>query len=400
MRQALLDSCRRFGLIVAGYSGRDSSVMQVLSEALGTPGAFPGGLVWCHRPGEPPFPDAIGFLGQARNAGVRVETVMVDNFMELMSALEKAIGLPNQIRQWLTTHRPAAPLERAPLPPPGRAGWPVLRTNALPVLALPGHARVLKAESDISPDQIGEALRAARARGLVAARQGGDLVAFGDDGDLAAALAPLGITITTERALLDMDTDDPDTAVVGLLRDAVTLALGRTAGLRHVLRSRADHLVRVQETGHPALGGLARACGGILGGGVPGTGMRWAEAVAITLETRNSAWWLLVTPEIWISPRPAGTPPEDPLQAAAWRTAQQRAATDFVRERLALRYNRSTATILDRWTRLLLGRAEKRAVHPWALGEGAGVNASFTLGGATGWSRPLGVTPSFGQVTS
>jgi hypothetical protein len=170
MRQALLDTCRRFGLVVAGYSGRDSSVMQVLFEAPGTPGAFPAGLVWCHRPGEPPFPDVITFLQHARDAGVRVETVGVDNFIELLSALERAIRLPDRIREWLDTHRPLAPLERAPLPPPGSVGWPVLRTNALPVLAMPGSGRVLTVAGRVTVDRIGEALRAAHARGLVAAR--------------------------------------------------------------------------------------------------------------------------------------------------------------------------------------------------------------------------------------
>ncbi len=43
LRQVLVDSCRRFGLVVAGYSGRDDSVMNALEEALEHPGAFPAG---------------------------------------------------------------------------------------------------------------------------------------------------------------------------------------------------------------------------------------------------------------------------------------------------------------------------------------------------------------------
>jgi NAD-dependent SIR2 family protein deacetylase len=43
LRRILVDSCRRFGLVVAGYSGRDSSVMDALNEAT-QPGAFPAGL--------------------------------------------------------------------------------------------------------------------------------------------------------------------------------------------------------------------------------------------------------------------------------------------------------------------------------------------------------------------
>ena len=39
-----VDSCRRFGLVVAGYSGRDSSVMDALNEAM-KPGGIPGGII-------------------------------------------------------------------------------------------------------------------------------------------------------------------------------------------------------------------------------------------------------------------------------------------------------------------------------------------------------------------
>ena len=44
LRQLLVDSCRRFGLVVAGYSGRDNSIMDALEEAL-THRRFPGRAV-------------------------------------------------------------------------------------------------------------------------------------------------------------------------------------------------------------------------------------------------------------------------------------------------------------------------------------------------------------------
>ena len=36
----------RFGFVVAGYSGRDASVMAIFHEALARPNPFPGGLLW------------------------------------------------------------------------------------------------------------------------------------------------------------------------------------------------------------------------------------------------------------------------------------------------------------------------------------------------------------------
>lgn len=55
LRQVLVDSCGRFGMVVAGYSGRDDSVMKALDSALDKKGAFPSGVFWLHRGEEPPY---------------------------------------------------------------------------------------------------------------------------------------------------------------------------------------------------------------------------------------------------------------------------------------------------------------------------------------------------------
>ncbi len=56
LRKAMLESCRNYGLVVAGYSGRDDSVMDTLEAAVAEGGAFPAGLFWLHRGDEPPLP--------------------------------------------------------------------------------------------------------------------------------------------------------------------------------------------------------------------------------------------------------------------------------------------------------------------------------------------------------
>ena len=55
LRQLLVEACGRFGLVVAGYSGRDSSIMDTLDEATSRPGSFPAGLFWLHRGDDPGF---------------------------------------------------------------------------------------------------------------------------------------------------------------------------------------------------------------------------------------------------------------------------------------------------------------------------------------------------------
>jgi hypothetical protein len=55
LRQSLVEAAKRFGLVVAGYSGRDDSIMDTLREAVRQAGSFPAGLFWLYRgEGDPP----------------------------------------------------------------------------------------------------------------------------------------------------------------------------------------------------------------------------------------------------------------------------------------------------------------------------------------------------------
>jgi hypothetical protein len=64
----------------------------------------------------------------------------------------------------------------------------------------------------------------------------------------------------------------------------------------------------------------------------------WAEAVALHLEERNGSLWLLLRPDVWITP-----------------LAQRDEATDFLRARKLKRYNAQSFEILSAWIRILLG---------------------------------------------
>ena len=46
MRHVLVEAGQRFGMIFVGYSGRDASVMEALTDVLNTPAPFPNGLYW------------------------------------------------------------------------------------------------------------------------------------------------------------------------------------------------------------------------------------------------------------------------------------------------------------------------------------------------------------------
>ena len=135
LRQMLVDSCQRFGLVVMGYSGRDDFVMDVLEEAVSTPDAFPAGLFWFYRGEDAPFDRVTRLFSQARNAQVESGLVQIENFDETLRDLVRPIqsmdtsaldSFTKELQVW----------SGAPVPS-GRKGWPIVRLNALPILEAP-----------------------------------------------------------------------------------------------------------------------------------------------------------------------------------------------------------------------------------------------------------------------
>jgi hypothetical protein len=87
LRRAFLESCRRFGLAVVGYSGRDGSVMDSLEEAIADGRGFPHGLFWFHRTGSLCTSRVYQLIEKASSAGVDAHLVESETFDELIADL-------------------------------------------------------------------------------------------------------------------------------------------------------------------------------------------------------------------------------------------------------------------------------------------------------------------------
>lgn len=189
--------------------------------------------------------------------------------------------------------------------------------------------------------------------------------------------------MTSDVEALDWAAPIVDPSDLGLLLDAVTLGLGRTNGLRHVL-ARRGHQVRVQDGAATGLERLRSACK-MLNGIVPRTSVPWAEAVGLSVEPRQDSWWLIVVPEVWVPP----THHTDEARDVADQRAELAAIAEFIRERRATRYNRDVNAILDAWVRLLCAGRGPREVRTWNLQSGEGIDPTCEIVGLTAYSRPL-----------
>jgi hypothetical protein len=194
------------------------------------------------------------------------------------------------------------------------------------------------------------------------------------------------------------DGDEPDSTDLGLIAETLAKALGRTRGITEVLRAGQRHLLRARDADprHPedarALAGLRAVTGGAVAGsldGPSGSRLPWAEAIALAVDWNGGAWRLLFAPEIWV--RPAFTDPPAGMSPAQAREAASRIGSEFVRSRLASRYNRSTGELLTAWVRLLTngGAGGRRTVAAFGLPADAGADAVFTLGTRPLVSRPM-----------
>lgn len=391
LRRVMLETARRFGMIVVGYSGRDESVMEVFRDAIAAGNAFPGGLYWCYRSADPPRDVLLNCLEAARDAGVETQAIEVDNFIELTAAIERAVTFAPRIREWLSARRLDPELVPAPIPKGPTTAFPILRTNAIPLAGLPEQAIELVEQRPVNLADVHQALRRINARALVGRLATGRLVGFGRTADLTTALGPLGITVLDRTVELDWKSEVVDNSALGLAVDALVLGLGRTTGLRHVLTRRV-HQVRVVDASASGLDRLRSAVGGSLTGSLKQVQLDWAEAATLTIERRGDQWWLLVVPDLWVSPIPRV--PMEQFDAAARKARRDRqvVAADFVRERVATRWNQKANALLDAWVRALCGGRGDREVRTWNLAPDEGVDPTFSLVGRTAFSRPLAQT--------
>lgn len=365
LRRVFVDSCRRFGLIVVGYSGRDDSILEALEEALESSDAYPSGLFWLHRGEDPPLARVEKLLMRAKQAGVESALVRIQNFDEVLRDLVRLMKdidtgsldrFAAERRRWTSAPVPA-----------GRRGWPVVRFNALPLTEVPTVCRRIvcriggHAEAREAVEQAGVDVLVARTRAGV--------LAFGADVDVRAAFSGFGIT-DFDLYSIDNKRLRYDSGERGLLRNALTRAIGRSRRLDFV-RRRSTDLLAPSNPDEDVWAPLRRQVGPLKGTVNNFPDLHWREGISLRLDWADDRLWLLIEPRTVF----------DGITAD-----NKAAAADFARERTVKRYNRQLSALIDFWADLLAGdNGDLRALEV-----GGGVDAVFRLSRITGFSRRAG----------
>lgn len=360
LRQQLVDACHRNGLIVAGYSGRDDSIMDTLEAALGHPNAFPGGLFWLHRGDAPPLERVTRLLDLASAAGVECGLVRVESFDETLRDLVRLLPeLDTTALAGLASER--SRLSGAPVPS-GKRGWPLIRLNAIEVTMIPANCRKVVCEIE-GIAAVRRAVEETGARVIVTRTRAG-ILGFGSDAEFRRAFDRFGITefdlASFENRRLRYDSGER-----GLLREALVEAL---CGARHVraTRRRSADLLVPSDPAATEWRALKTITGQLSGTLRNHAEVRWHEGVAVRLDWADGRLWLLLDPRVVFD----GVTNET-----------KAAAADFARERTVKRYNRDLDRLIDFWSAHLSG--ERLA----ALGIGDGIDAAFSVAGQTSYSK-------------
>jgi len=373
---------RRFGFIIAGYSGRDASIMKLLRTVLDGDNAFPHGLFWTGLKGSPIPPPVNQLLEEAAAKGVNARYAEIETFDTLMLRLWRNIdNKPADLNA--KVQKTGSASVSIPLPVTGQAK-PLLRFNALPIRELPQRCLSLSFKTPKEWADLREARHDTE----------GQLIFTKADavwcwGEREAVTAQFGddLVSVSEADLPSDFTQAENLHVKGFLEEAICAAIARDRPvLSRTTRSSAFLIVDPHTEDAGALGPLSRIVGKT-SGIVPGLfsavtdehpqaeQVRWSEAARISIDMKDGAVWLLIDPDVWV-----------------WPARARQDAVEFLDQRRRDRLNSKYNELLSAWVQIILGTDQRGVDVRLAAFDGSedAGNPAFLIGSRTAFARRLG----------
>jgi hypothetical protein len=381
LAECLTNAASRFGFIVAGYSGRDESIMALFRSALDRDNAFPHGLFWLGIKGSSIPPTVEQLLDLARTKGIRAEYIPIETFDALLLRLwrnieGKAAQLDAKVRKAQTAS------VNIPLPPVG-GQKPLLRLNGLPIIAMPRQCL----ELSFTRPKDWDDLRKARhdSENTVFLTKADSVSCWGSRERIKQVFGNELSGVAVRDFPTNFKTPE-NLHFKGLAEEALCAAMARGKPLLSRTTRSSSYLVadpHAQDKSplDPLHGIVGKVSGTIAGLFAPATDdhptveqVTWSEAVRLSIDFRAGQHWVLLDPDIWI-----------------WPLRARKIADEFLDGRRSDRYNKKFNTLLDVWIALVLGTTERNAeVVLSAFDEGSDAeNPSFRIATRTAFSRRL-----------
>lgn len=341
IQSCFLAAATRYGLVVSGYSGRDQNVMAMFNKALDQNNPFPQGLYWTVTKSSDVTDSVKALIEKARGKNVTAYIVVAGTFDILLSKIWRQMpNKPDELDKKVRT----AVAKTVSIPLSGKSNnFPLLRTNALLITSVPAEcASINTAIAPAYPD-FKEAKKTAS--GKMVATKTDQILVWGSSTDALSAM-----TAFTPAQPQKYQFNNPEQAIQqsthikAFYEEVLASALlsGKPLQLRKD-RTTFYAIVDHKQVRSTSLNPLKAAAGyqgrtGAICGSVK-TGGFWSEAVSLRLEERNGLLWLLLRPDIWISPM-----------------SERQNCLEFIGGRKKYRYNQKANEFLDAWVQVLLGR--------------------------------------------
>ncbi len=338
LEKCFLTASVKFGLIVAGYSGRDVNVMSLLDKAIETPNPFPQGIFWTTNDKSKCLPSVHAFIDKAKSKGIKAQIIEIDSFDSFMNLIWASIpGKSLDLSEKLELDEQRINI---PLPQPGK-NFPAIRLNAFPIEGIPQKALQIKEDAISSIKELKEKCRIARSHAIMTKTN--NILVWG-------TMEEIKKVVPVPNIISDYEFSTEDIMRHGYLKDFVcrglVTALCKDKPLCFKKIRNTYYIVPKQEhIKDPLFTELKAFTGSIAGTLIPSAS--WTECLKVKIDFKNDSFWLVVKPEIWIEP-----------------SAEREKNIGFLRIRNKNRYNNKQNTILDIWKRIIFGETNNQVEFP------------------------------------
>lgn len=372
----------RMGMVVAGYSGRDESVMAIFREVLDNPNPFPHGLYWMKMKGRETLASVSELIELAKSKGVDAEFVNIETFDTVMLRIwrnldDKQDDLDQKVRK--------GRVKTVSIPLPDASGdKPLVRFNVLPITRVPKRCASVQLNQPLNWDGLTDIQKDAETNAIYTL--GNRLMAWGFETEIRDTFgANFSGTEDLEfesdwriNSSLHVKSFMEDGLATAFCRDLPLLMRKRRSGVYLIVDNKAQDVGLFQklfeETG--------ATFGFIRGLTLPATEtlpavdkVGFAEAVHLSLSYADDRLWMVLKPDIWIFPARA-----------------RQHARSFLDSRKADRQNDKLDKILSAWVDILSDGAGKNATVSISPFDGAEtyLNPVFEFSTQTGYTMKRG----------
>lgn len=345
IRKSFIASASRYGLIVTGYSGRDSNVMSMFNEAVEQNNAFPHGLFWTVVNKDNILPEVTSLINKAKNKGINSEIIETGTFDSLMLALWKQLpNVESSIAEKVTSKRAS----KVSIPMQGEGTtFPTIRTNALPIEKLPSSCAEVSIKNTIGTKDFYELLREKKPKGILTKTN--RILAWGEAQEILKTFESF-----SDAKLNNFHFDNPineiknDTTLQSFYERALVSSLINNKPLKFrqdkntfIILPKEDQTNN--EIFKPIINALSNAkFTAKIKQPSYSNGGYFIEALEVKLEIKNEQAYLMLRPTIWIEPK-----------------TDRANLLDRIRNIKQFRYNTTSNNLLNAWIEVIFGKVDK-----------------------------------------